>query len=911
MATRKRTATPAAPAPALDPTARLSSRVVPGVGPQPARVMIVGEGPGKHEDQQGRPFVGPSGQLLTHILEQKCKPALYRDRCYVTNVIKRRIADDADPTPAEIAYFANTLRGEFYKTQPDVVIAVGRFAARFFLPDCNMELHHGMPMLSEEFGCLVVPCYHPAGAMYDTEMMPALYWDYQRAVACIEGHVGVHYVERRQTRVHDRLPDGLLGGDAPITLGVDTEDLVDGDPWCLTVSWADGDAALLGPGHPDLPVLDAVVRQPHCTTFIHHGLHDLPVLRRLGLDWANLYLWSPGQPRIIDTMQLAFQQGGRIHTQSLKTLVYRLLAVQMDSYDDIVQPVAQERALDYLVSANAIEDWAKPEPEPYWDEEQGKVRIARPQGAGQRLKRIISDYGKYDPAEHEDAAFDAVKRWDALPEHVQAEVQHRLGPFPYTDLSHCPPARARHYAGQDADMTRQLGLELWTRHRSLELTRIADIDHGQIPMIAEMMANGMPASSRYFEGLGAEMRTMQEQAAAELSHLVGRPINPNSSEQLADLLYKELGLAPAKLTRTGRPSTGKKALEHLRKENPFVDLAARSKEFGKIDSSFCTNILRHTRPVIINEDMDVEERAFYELQVTRAKTGRLASKNFNVLAIPVRTELGKRIRHGFRAREGRLLGTWDLNQIEMRVMAHRSRDTAMCEVYNRDPAKHPAWDRDLHIYTASKVTGIKVGPEWKDKSRPDLAKWRTACKSTGFGIIMGITGVGLADQMRMYGLDPAEWTEDRCDELIRDWLKVFGGVHDYQQDMRAQARRTGEVRDMFGRRFLLPHAACPLSWIASEAERQSHALDIQSSAQCIEKLAMREIHVNVLPTIREMDYYCEPIVQIHDELLLEFDAEAAELIDAMMLHTLTTTVQLRVPIEAGGAIGQTWAELEK
>lgn len=925
--------TPAADTP-IDPTARLGQLTINGLGPQPARLMLVGEAPVKQDEYRKQPLSSAGGQLLTAILEQKCKPALRRDEMYVTTVVKRRVLDaygkDTAPNAAEVQLFANTLRAEYHKTQPDVVVTVGATAAKFFLPGCNLELQHGMPTVSEEFGVCVVPCYSPAMAMFDTELMPALYWDCQRVSAFVNGQLGLHCPTTKRTVAHDRLPDDtrpFRDAQGYLHLGVDTEDLVNGRPWCLTVSWADGHACFMPPDHPQLRVLDALVRDPMTITFIHNGMHDLKPLRYLGLDWRAQYRWQ--QPdgsqhtldsRIIDTMILAFQQG-RLHTQALKTLSYRLLDTLMVSYSDIVDPVAEQRALDYMTEAYSRNGWLKPEHTAYWDEALGKVRMQRPQGVAQRLKRFMSDYGKFEPDE-EGNAFSVVKRWEALPAELQQEIEIRLGPFPRTDLSHCDRQAAVHYACQDADQTRLLGLELWARHQMFGLQQVAAIDHGQVPMVERMQHVGLPANSQYFRDLGVEMRGMQEACAGALSVLLDRPINPNSSEQIAELLYKEMGLTAAKMTKTGKQSTGKKALEHLRADNLYVDLIATSKEYGKIDSSFCGNIATRTewtypdldfmtegelqdedRLAIAQHQFTAEERAYYQLMITRAKTGRLASKEFNALAIPTRTELGRRIRYGFKTRPGRLLGTWDLNQIEMRVMAHRAQDPQMLEVYNRSPKQFEPWDRDLHIYTANKVTGIAT------HSMPK--KWRTACKSTGFGIIMGITGIGLADQMRMYGLDPEEWTEDRCDEFIVEWLKVFKGVDTYQRDKRAEARRTGEVRDMFGRRFLLPHASCPLQWIASEAERQSHALDIQSSAQCIEKLGMRRIDTEVLPAIRSMGWYIEPCLQVHDELIFEFDAEAADVVDGLMLDALTSVVRMSVPIEAGSAMADSWGGLEK
>jgi uracil-DNA glycosylase family 4 len=901
---------PPKPKPPVDH--RLSYNFVPGIGPTPARVMLVGEGPGQREDRYREPFVGPSGQLLTDILERQ---HIFRSDLYITNVIKRRIVDDKDPTPEEVELFRPYLEAELEKVQPEIVIAAGGFASRFFLgQDTSLELVHGMPTISTDYGVAVVPCFHPASGLHDTDSMAAVYWDYQKAAAFIEGRIGYHKPRRAQTLI---VPSSELPDHPPDCFGIDTEDLVDGRPWCATVSWFDGGAAFIAAD--DHVALHKIEQWMLAGTvcYIHASLHDLKPLRLMGRDWAKYLHWGHHRSRMVDTMVLAFEQGG-IHTQALKTLSYRLLDTLMTSYQEVVSPVEQRRALDYLLQAYSHDGWSLPEEQAVWDEKAGKVKIGKPWSIEKRLTKILEDRSA-------DSSTDLVKRWEAIGDEQREEVQSVMGAFPRTDLSHCHRPTAIDYACTDASQTRRLGLELDARHRILELHPIAAIDHGQIPMVERMVSNGLPADKEYFLELGRRMKVMQKQLADLLSTLVGRPVNPNSSDQVADLLYKEMGLEPAKLTPGGKASTSKKALEHLRDGNPLVEFIMASREYGKIDDAFCQNIANRTvlgyehqevglpwTPILedtllaaIMEQQDeagLSERAFFELMVTRAKTGRLAAKNFNALAIPTRTDLGRQIRYGFKAKEGRLLGTWDLNQIEMRVMAHLSDDPLMVEIYNRSAKQFPKHERDLHIMTAARVYGCDPR---------DVKKiWRTACKSTGFGIIMGITGKGLADQMRLYGLDPAEWTEERCDELIREWLKVYQGVNDYQLIKRAEARRNGEVRDMFGRRFLLPHANCPLSWIRGEAERQSHALDVQSSAQCIEKIAMAKIDREVLPRMRELGY-CEPVLQVHDELILEFDEDLEPVLDAEMLRALTTAVVMRVPVEAGSAIGPSWGDLEK
>jgi uracil-DNA glycosylase family 4 len=907
------------------PGNRLSPNYVAGVGPKPCPVMLVGEGPGKQEDRgvwrSGRmvyePFVGASGQLLTDILERN---GLLRSSIYITNVIKRRIQDDDDPTPAEIAMFRPDLLQELEDVQPEIVIAAGGFATRFFLgPEANLELMHGIPHWSTEFQLPVVPCFHPAAALHDTDQMPAVYWDYEQAVKAVKGQNPIVARVRRVTQIVPLPARDEIDAPFELIFGIDTEDRADGSPLCLTLSWANGLASYVdAANHNDMHQVRALVEDS--TIFIHNAMHDLKPLRDMGVDLEEALHWEKDtavrKTRVIDTMVLLFQQG-KIHTQALKTAAYRLLNTQMRSYEDIVGPHQQRLALDYLRTL-AAEAWPIPEEIPKYNPETNKITFSRPWGLNRRLERILKDW------EQKPDTTDIVTRWENIGMEAKEDALVRFGPMPAADLSHCNQTEAKQYACQDADMTRQLGLTLLPEHEARGLMEIAEIDHGAIPMFERMQRNGMPASRQHFVELGAEMRRLQSELTVIIEAVSGKAVNPNSSDQVADLLYRVMNMPVVKMTPGGKASTGKKSLQHLR-DNPMVEWILKGREYGKIDDAFCENVIKQIREVPIdsvsNRIMDAcdaivqsigaiplvsaretEERAFYQLMITRVKTGRPAAKQFNVLAIPTRTELGRRVRKGFIARPGHMLGTWDLSQIEMRVCAHESQDPLMLEIYHRDKS-FPKWERDLHIITAAMVWGCK-GEDVK-------TEWRTAIKSTGFGILMGITGKGLSDQMRLYGLKAEDWPEDRCDELIRDWLGVYKGVDDFQQQSQAEARRYGAVRDMWGREFLLPHARCPLSWIREEALRQATALKFQAGAQGIEKRAMARLQRETFPKLRAAGYWVEPLVQIHDELVLEFDEDAWPVLHPMMIEALTTTSTMSVPIEAGGVMAKSWGELEK
>lgn len=893
MAKRK-PATPKVPK-VVDPTARLVGKYVAGEGDLSARYFLLGESPGKVEAEQGRPFVGSSGEMFWSknptqfpgILDGLNLP---RADFYITNVLKQRIADDKDPTPAEIAHFRPMLEQEIARVNPDVIIAAGGFATRVLLgPGVSMDLVHGLPHWSDEFSLPVVPCLHPAAGLHDTDSMAAVYWDYAQAAAFIRGDLGLHAVTSDPVQIQP-LPDQLLSYPH---LAADTETLIDGSTWCMTVSWADGRAAFIpADDRAAIARFAAWTRDRACTLFMHHALHDIRAMRQFDIDLAQALIWDAtddrGRPvhsaRLIDTMVLAFNRG-KIDAQGLKALAYRRLNRKMRSYEDVVGPYQQQMAYDYLLRLlGEAYAGAFPEPVETASVVDGKVKISKPWSLARRLERLLADF---DAAPSDT---DLVKRWTSIDDSVREPAERLCGPLPRADLSHVPFEEAALYACDDAASTRALGMLFWPQHKDRDLIRIATVDHGAMPLIGRMVDNGMPARRQYFLDLGAEMRVLQAEMVAILETVVGYPVNPNSSDQVADLVFNVLGLEAVKTTPGGKPSTGKKALQHLR-DHPMVEWILQSRELGKIETAFCENIASR-----VVDLADASERVYTDLLHTRVKTGRLASKNPNLLAIPTRTKLGMRVRAGFIAPPGRMLGAWDMSQVEMRTLADRSGDPDLISAYIEG--------RDLHTETAAAVFGVKIADVTKTQ--------RTVSKSISFGVIMGITGRGLVDQIRLYGLDPADWPADRCDEYIEEWLRVYKGVRDYQFRRRAEARRYGYVQDMFGRRYDLPHARCPLSWIREEALRQSHALDIQGSAQGLMKRAMRAIETELIPACAVIGLDVRPVLFVHDEFIIEMPEGAEELVHPMMEHAMTKTTLFAsgVPLETGHGFGRSWADLK-
>lgn len=463
--------------------------------------------------------------------------------------------------------------------------------------------------------------------------------------------------------------------------------------------------------------------------------------------------------------------------------------------------------------------------------------------------------------------------------------------MPQATLDDVPRNVAVRYSARDADATLRISSCMAALVSAMGLDAVQGIDMAVIPMVERMQTNGILADIPHFQRLGDRMSDMMDEEVRSIWEETGRFINPNSGDQVAPLIFDELGMEPRYLTGSGkRGSTDDKTLEGLRNEHPVMPHILNFREYSKIRDSFA---------VVLPRMVGADGRIRCVLRVTRVSSGRLAASSPNLMAIPVRSDVGKEVRSGFIAPEGCLLGTCDLDQIEMRVMAHRSGDPTLVDLFTRG--------EDIHAKTASQMFGIPV-------DQVDPMRHRYPAKRVGFGVITGITGKGLSEQMALAGVtkdngDP--YSEDDCDRLIADWFSIYPGVRDYMEDKRAEARRYGYVRDMWGRIRYLPGIHDPRRWMREEAERQSHSHDIQGSAQGIMKLGMKAAWDGVYPMAWREGVHCEPLLQVHDELLHEIQEDAAETVLDAVKAAMCSAVDLCVPVKAKSAIGPDWGALEK
>lgn len=876
-------------------------RHVTGEGPRPCPLMVIGESPNYHDDRSGRPFCGPSGEELSRYLEGV---GFTRDQVYLTHLVKYRVEGDEDPLPSDIARDERELITEVSWVQPQVIVTLGVHAARYFLgADVSLERNFGFPYPVEgsyfnlEYNPVVFPLHSPATILHMPELAGQGWYgwkrlgDYLRKPGKIRVPVDQH-PDVRYSRIENDVDLIEAIGDSE-TVAIDTE----GDrhhPWCLTFSFEPGTGYMIRSDQPDLLALFNTLIDGKLVVF-HNALYDIPVLRTMGVTVT----------RFTDTMVMSYLLG--VEPKGLKSLAYRRAGMGMMDYEDLTRYDDDLQAREYLQGlvdaawipcgeCNATgyipgkrkgtekkcdrckgerlaERW-EPEAEIEFDLQGNVTRVGRPWCLRRRVESVLGRENGFRRAWYD---IDAGLRGPAEAEHGHMPV------FTLSDVQ--DQESVLRYACRDADATLRLYGELLPDIVSMGLEDILSLDISAIPLVDAMHDAGIlldQENLRTFDGfLEEDMLRIRQ----EMFGLLGKDINPSSSKQVGEFLYGDLRMPVVEETPGGLPSTDDKTIETLRVKfpHPALDLIGDYRERHKLKSTYTEPLQKH---------VEKDGRIRTKFSVTRVATGRLASSEPNLMNQPTRTDLGKRIRESFVASPGNLLGSWDLDQIEMRVLAHESEDPSLLKVFREG--------LDIHKMTASLVFGVPIDQVTDAQ--------RSSAKSIGFGILYGITADGLMAQLYLRGI---EATKKQCQEMIDAYLTTaYPGVGQYMSRKCSEAKRYGYVRDMFGRIRYLPGVRSSLSWVRSESERQAGNFPIQSAAQGLIKLAMAGVHSRVLPSLHDSGIPVLPLLQIHDELIMEFPEDSAEIVNVLMLGEMTQAMHLNVPIRAKGHWGKKWSDLK-
>ena len=401
---------------------------------------------------------------------------------------------------------------------------------------------------------------------------------------------------------------------------------------------------------------------------------------------------------------------------------------------------------------------------------------------------------------------------------------------------------------------------------------LEEVELPLVPLLVRLEQSGIAVDLDHLGGLEDQFSDAVKLAADEAYAVIGKEINLGSPKQLQVVLFDELGMPKTKRTKTGY-TTDADALQALfvQTEHPFLAHLLRHRDASR---------LKQTVTGLLAEVKD-DGRIHTTFNQTIAATGRLSSIDPNLQNVPIRTEEGRRIRQGFVVGPGyETLLTADYSQIEMRIMAHLSEDSALIEAFQSG--------EDLHAFTASRVFGVEpadVSPEQRAK-----------IKAMSYGLAYGLSAYGLGKQLSI------DYNE--AQGLMDEYFVRFGGVRDYLRDVVDEARLTGYTETVLGRRRYLPDLTSDNRQRREMAERMALNAPIQGSAADIVKVAM----LNVDAAMQAVGLQSRMLLQVHDELVLEVAAGEREQLEALVRKEMGAAAELSVPLDVSVGVGRTWQD---
>ena len=437
-----------------------------------------------------------------------------------------------------------------------------------------------------------------------------------------------------------------------------------------------------------------------------------------------------------------------------------------------------------------------------------------------------------------------------------------------------PPSQVYEYAAEDADITLRLKNKLEPELKKFECEKLFyEIEMPLMPVLAEMEMNGVCLDTDSLRETSKDFNNRMNEIEARIYELAGEHFNIASPKQVGEILFDKLKIVEkAKKTKTGQYVTSEEVLQQLRNKHEIVADILEHRGLKKLIGTYIDAL-----PKLINPKTGHIHTSFNQ---TITATGRLSSSDPNLQNIPIRGEDGKEIRKAFIPEPGCLFFSADYSQIELRVMAHLSKDENMVEVFREG--------KDLHAATAANIYKKPIDEVTRDE--------RTKSKRANFGIIYGITVFGLAERLDI--------ARDEAKMLIDGYFATFPQVHDYMEKSKEIARQKGYVTTLFGRRRYLPDINSHNATVRGFAERNAINAPIQGTAADIIKVAMIHIHNR----FKAEGIRSKMILQVHDELNFSVYPDEKEKVERIVLEEMQAAFPLSVPLVADSGFGQNWLE---
>lgn len=397
-----------------------------------------------------------------------------------------------------------------------------------------------------------------------------------------------------------------------------------------------------------------------------------------------------------------------------------------------------------------------------------------------------------------------------------------------------------------------------------------------IRVLTRMEMNGIKIDKKILKELSNDFGLRLDKIKRDIYKLAGEEFNLDSPKQLQVILYEKLGLKPGKKIKTGF-STDSETLTRLTREkkHPLPAHLLEYRTLSKLKNTYIDALAELIHPKT--------GRIHTSYNQTVTATGRLSSSNPNLQNIPIRTESGRKVRRAFVPAKGSIFISADYSQIELRVLAHFSKDPALIDAFSKD--------EDIHSHTAMEIFGVSA-----DMINTDM---RRTAKTINFGIIYGMGAHGLSNQLGI--------SHPMAQEYIDNYFEHYEAVRVYLDDALTQAREQGYVTTLLGRRRTIPELNSSNHTVRGFAERAAINAPIQGTAADIMKQAMINIHTRLSPA----QLKTQMVLQVHDELLFEVPHAESDQIIHLVRQEMEQVMKLNVPLKVDISRGQTWAEMSR
>ena len=437
-----------------------------------------------------------------------------------------------------------------------------------------------------------------------------------------------------------------------------------------------------------------------------------------------------------------------------------------------------------------------------------------------------------------------------------------------------PVEQAAPYAAEDADITLRLHQALWPRLQSVPaLEKVyRDIDLPLVPVLSRIERTGVLVDTGMLARHSEELTRRLQEIEAEAQALAAQPFNLGSPKQIQEILFDRQKLPVLAKTPKGAPSTAESVLQELALDYPLPRLILDYRSLSKLKSTYTDRL-----PERVDPDTGRVHTSYHQAV---AATGRLSSSEPNLQNIPVRTEEGRRIRQAFVAASGCRMVAADYSQIELRIMAHLSRDEGLLKAF--------ASGEDIHRATAAEVFGVPLA-----QVNPDQ---RRSAKAINFGLIYGMSAFGLARQLGI--------AQPAAKDYVDRYFARYPGVKAYMDATRSQAHEDGYVETVFGRRLYLPEINTRNMQRRNAAERTAINAPMQGTAADIIKLAM----IRADRWLHGQTSGARMIMQVHDELVFEVPERELDKVCEGVRTCMEQAASLSVPLVVDIGVGGNWDE---